>query len=123
MGDFSERVTELQEMVGDGDLVGKLTVDTPYAYNQHEKHWLNYMGRYGFKPITRYHNGGGEKFVEQPLVENYPRYYEHLADAVLEGTLREAMADNVSHMNEELKANAPEKTGRLKNSATESVEG
>ncbi len=121
MGDFSERVSELQARVGEGDLIGKLEVDTPYAFNQHEKYWVNFMGRYGFNTINRYHNGGGEKFVEGPLMANYTRYLEHLADEVLEGDLPEAMADNARDMNDELRANAPEKTGRLKGSGTTSV--
>ena len=120
-GSFFERIEELQERVGEGDLVGKLEVDTPYAFNQHEKYWVNFMGRYGFNTINRYHNGGGEKFVEQPLMENYPGYLQHLAGEVLEGDVAEAMADNARDMNDELRRSAPEKTGRLKGSGTTSV--
>lgn len=122
-GSFFQGVEELKEMVGDGVLKGTLTVDTPYAFNQHERHWINYMGRYGYKRINQYHGGGGEGFVEEPLMENYPRYYQNLADAVLEGTLREAMADNVEDMNDQLKTYAPEKSGNLKKSGDEDVEG
>jgi hypothetical protein len=120
-GSFFERIEELREMVGDGDLTGTLTADTPYAYNQHEKHWLNFMGRYGYKPILEYHNGGGEKFIEAPLMENYPRYFQNLADAVLDGSLIGAMHENVEDMNRELQQNAPVKTGRLRNSGSTSV--
>lgn len=120
-GSFFERVEELKERVGEGDLKGSLEVDTPYAFNQHESYWVNFMGRYGFNTIDRYHNGGGGKFVEEPLLENHPRYLQHLADAVLDGVLVEAMVDNVEDMNDALRANAPEKTGRLKNSGTTSV--
>lgn len=125
-GSFFERVEELQERVGEGDLVGTLTSDTPYSFNQHEGYWVNFLGKYGFNAIKQHHNGGGpppSKFIEQPLLENYPRYFQHLADAVLDGSLPEAMHDNVEHMNEELKENAPEKSGRLKNSGHISVEG
>lgn len=122
-GSFFERIDELQARVGEGTLTGTFTVDTPYAYNMHEKHWLNFMGRYGYKPITQYHNGGGEKFVEGPLMENYPRYFQHLADEVLEGSLREAMADNLDDMDDALQRNAPERSGRLKSSGHKDVQG
>ena len=123
MGDFAARLTELSEMVGDGVLKGTLTVDTPYAFNQHESHWINYMGRHGFKEINRYHGGGGGEFVTRPLMENYPRYFQTLADNVLDGTLHEAMEDNVEDMNDQLKTHAPEKSGRLKGSGNVDVDG
>lgn len=121
MADFFERTETLAQMVGDGDLVGHFSVNKIYAVNQHEQGWLNFMGRYGPKKIRRYHNGGGPKFVEAPLLANFEGYYENLGDAVLKGTLPEAMRENLEDQDDNLQWAAPEDSGDLKDSGAYSV--
>jgi hypothetical protein len=121
--DFFERTDELAAMVGDGDLVGHFRVDQEYAAVQHEGGWLNFMGRYGAKRIKRHTDGQAppSKFVENPLKENYERYYQNLADGVLDGTLIERMAENVEDQDRELRLRAPKLTTALSKSGSPSV--
>jgi hypothetical protein len=119
--DFFERTSLLKDMVGDGRLTGEFAVNKVYAAVQHEKGWRNYLGAYGPKDIEVYHRGGGPKFVETPLKENYPLYYKHLANGVLEGKVREHMQDAVEDLDAELQVHAPERDGELKRAGTYTV--
>lgn len=123
MADFFERTSALADMVGDGDLTGTFAVEKVYAAVQHEGGWLNHMGRNGPVKIKKHTDGGKppRKFVEDPLKRNYAGYYQHLADSVLNGTIRDAMKDNMKHQDRELKASAPELSGSLKNSGSYTV--
>lgn len=119
--DFFARTEELAEMVGDGDLIGHFRVEREYAAVQHEQGWRNFMGRYGAKEIKVYHRGGGPKFVEGPLKENYPEFYQDLADAVLEGRLIQAMITNMEEMDAELRVRAPVEDGDLRRAGSIAV--
>jgi hypothetical protein len=120
-GDFFERTEVLAEMVGDGMLSGEFQVEKVYAAVQHEKGWRNYLGFMGTKDIEVYHRGGGPKFVEEPLKENYARYYQDLADGVLSGTVREKMVDAMEDQDRELQVRAPERDGELKRAGAYTV--
>ena len=111
---FFARTEQLEQIVGDGDLTGTFAVEKVYAAVQHEKGWLNYLGFMGPRDINVYHRGGGPKFVEAPLKENYPTYYQNLADGVLDGTLEGRMVQNVEDLDDELQVRAPERDGELK---------
>ncbi len=121
MADFFERTELLAEMVGGGDLEGEFAVEKVYAAVQHEKGWRNYLGFMGPKDIERYHRGGGPKFVENPIKENYADYYQDLADGVLEGTVRERMVANMRDLDAELQVRAPERDGELKRAGSYTV--
>ena len=121
MADFFEKTEELAQMVGDGRLEGEFAVNKVYAAVQHEKGWRNYLGFMGPKDIEHYHRGGGPKFVENPLKENYPVYYQDLADGVLSGRVREKMEDAMQDLDRELQERAPERDGELKRAGTYTV--
>lgn len=123
MGSFSARTRQLGEQVGEGDLTGSVTVDQPYAVNQHEMGWLNFMGRYGPKPIRRYHRGGGAKFLEAPLMEKGPtEYMQRLANRALDpGGLVEAMVENMEDLCDEVHERAPRDRDVLRDSASPKV--
>lgn len=92
---FFDRTDALMDVVGDGDLVGRTEVDQPYAWNQHEGRWINFIGKYGAKTIDGHPQGGGpppSKFLEDPVHERAEEFVRRLADAALEGRLVEEMA-------------------------------
>jgi len=96
MGDFSARMIELQEKVGDGPLRGEVEVNQHYALEQHEN--MEY-------PHPR---GGGPKYLIGPLMENVDGYMAMLAEAVLDGDeLVSAMALAMEHLSAELDPAAP----------------
>lgn len=94
-GTFDEQTRRLEQMVGDGELIGELVVDQPYAKYQHET------------PGLQHPRGGGWKYLERPLQEHYPQYLDRLADNVLDGDLVSAMANNMEHLNDQLAGSAP----------------
>lgn len=109
MGTFDERIKFLSNAVGTGKLVGGVTVDQPYAQDQHEN--LSY----------KHFRGGRAHFLGGPLMENWIEYLNKLTrgaitedGSALEGEMREIVED----MADESKANAPILTGDLKNSAS-----
>lgn len=83
-GDFAERIDVLKELVGDGDLVGKLEVDQVYAHYQHEGMDL------------RHPHGGQAKFLETALHQG--SYFDAIASTILEGGGRQAMVDGVEQL-------------------------
>lgn len=86
-GDFAERIDELKELVGQGDLVGKLVVDQVYAHYQHEGMDL------------RHPNGGQAKFLETALHQADP--WQAIADTILDGGGVEGMTSAVEKLDEE----------------------
>ena len=123
-GDFFERMQALSDDVGDGDLVGSVSFHTVYAWNQHEMRWINFMGRYGPKPILHYHHGGGEKYLERPFFANASGYMQHLADAVfLPNGLHSAMETNMKELAGESAEAAPIDSGDLRASVEFDVSG
>lgn len=95
MGDFSERMRELQERIGEGILRGEVEVNQHYALEQHEN--MNY----------EHPRGGGPKYLSEPLMNKAEAYLGELADNVLEGNLASAMALNMEHLSAELDPAAP----------------
>lgn len=95
MGDFSARMTELIERVGDGILRGEVEVNQHYALDQHENFSYNHP------------RGGGPKYLSEPLQQNGVAYVGELADNLLEGDMKVAMAANMEHLQAELDPRAP----------------
>lgn len=123
MADFFTRTEELERMVGNGNLRGEFAANRVYAVNQHEKGWLNFMGRYGPKAIKNQRQGG-PKFVENAAKEMWPDWMDDFADAALKGILTEAMEGAMRDYDDYLKENAPiaqEDGGALRNSGTYTV--
>lgn len=109
MGTFEARTAELADMVGAGDLTGKVTVDQLYAQFQHEGLDL------------RHSQGGQAKFLEAPLFANAADYVRSLSKDVLTGGLVEAMTDNMEHLSRQVYELAPIDFGDLKASAAPRV--
>lgn len=120
-GTFGTRTRELEEMVGDGELIGHFVVNGgPRTVPLHEGFWSDYMGEFGYKKIRNY-NDGGPRFVSGPLQERHPMHYQNLADGVLDGTVREKMAENMEDMDEQLSVRAPIEYGALRQSGNRTV--
>jgi hypothetical protein len=104
-GDFFERIDELLESVGDGELKGSVVVDQVYAQAQHE--------RMDFK----HPRGGQAKFLAGPFMNKYRGYLQQIASAVLDGNAREAMTDVVEDLSKEVFDKAPREFWDLRESA------
>lgn len=111
----------LEQEVGEGDLVGQVTFDQPYAVVMHEGGWENFMGRFGPKEIEHYHRGGGAKFLENALKEKYQRYYNSLANSALNGTLGKTMIEVAEDLAGDSARRAPIEEGTLRASASPEV--
>lgn len=121
MGTFGARARELEEMVGDNDLTGHFVVNGgERTVPLHEGFWQNYMGTEGYKKIRNYRDGG-PRFVEDPLKERHPMHLQNLADGVLDGTVRERMAENMEDMDDQLSVRAPIEYGALRQSGNRTV--
>lgn len=120
MGTFAERTRELQEIVGDGDLEGKLTVDQRYAAVQEVGYWET--GPNAGVIIRNHPRGGGSHYLSDPLFENAERYMHNLSQRVYEpGGLTGAMADNMEDLSREVHERAPRETDALRNSGHPTV--
>jgi hypothetical protein len=102
MGQFSDRLKQLEQEVGGGTLEGSVVVDQIYAKYQHEDLSLRHPG------------GGGAKYLERPLYSEHPAYLQRLADRTLDGDLNQAMADNMEDLSREVYDAAPLEFGDLK---------
>lgn len=86
---FGDRLEVLKEMVGSGDLVGKVVVDQVYAKYQHEG--LDFV-----------HPRGGEAlYLGQPLLDNHSRYFQAYADRLLEDGGEQAFVDSMEDLAED----------------------
>lgn len=103
MADFDDRMAELAALVGNGDLVGSVTVDQRYAKIQHEA--------LDFK-----HAAGQAKYLEMPLYDEAGNYVNDLADAVLDGRLPQAMASAMEDLSGRVAKLAPIDLGNLRDS-------
>lgn len=119
MGSFQQGCADLAEKVGSGKLVGVVTVDQLYAAAQHEGHWVT--GPLAGHVIRQHPRGGQAKFLEQPLFEKADDYMHNLADAVLDGFLVQAMAENMEDLADEVHHKAPRENDILRNSASPKV--
>lgn len=114
MGSFQEGCIELEKRIGHGDLSGKVIVDQVYAASQHEGTWVT--GPLAGHVIRNHPRGGQAKFLEQPLFEKASDYMRNLADAVHDGFLTQAMAENMEDLADEVHDKAPREHEILRNS-------
>jgi hypothetical protein len=125
--DFFEKMQALKDRVGEGELKGTVSFGTPYAWNQHEARWINFMGRYGPKDIHTYHRGGGPKFLSGPMLAHTADARARLGAAFLralsgvDGALVDEMHSFVDDVKAEAVEAAPIESGRLRESASTSV--
>jgi hypothetical protein len=106
MGTFDERIRFLSDRVGVGNITAGVTVDQPYAQDQHEN--LSYK-----------HDNGRAHFLGGPLMENYIEYMVKISRSVITdygSRLSDEMRDTADSMAAESSRNAPVLTGDLKNS-------
>jgi hypothetical protein len=89
MADFFERTSELADMVGHGELTGMVEVSQLYAFAQHEH--LEY----------RHPRGGKALYLQEPLMDNYSRYFEDIARRLLDEGPEPAMRDAVEDLAED----------------------
>jgi len=89
------RFEELERMVGHGVLSGQLDVNQAYAAYQEVHEGLNHP------------RGGGPHYVGQTLLDNYNRWFEHLADGVLNDTVTIKMAENMEEFADGVFTRAP----------------
>lgn len=110
-GTFSERITALRHMAGDGArLTGACAVDQRYAKYQHERVELHHP------------RGGSAKFLERPLMEHYRDYLSDYADTVLRDGGQPAMKRSMEHLSDAVEVTAPREWGDLTKSGHPSVE-
>jgi len=89
MGDFAERIDELMEKVGTGDLVGKVEVSQLYAQYQHEG-------------LDFHHPRGGQAlYLQQPLMSHADEYMQKIASGILDDGGKRAMEECVENLAEE----------------------
>lgn len=85
-GDFVQRVTELQEQVGQNDLIGSLERDQVYAHYQEAG-----VNRFSGGPLV-YHGGGQARYQESSLYDYSGEFLGVIADEILNGGGTDAMA-------------------------------
>lgn len=102
-GTAVRELTELRERThsGDGLLRGSVTIDQIYAHRQHED-------------LTLHHpRGGGPKYLQRPLFENFPRYLRMVADGVLDDGGETGMARAMEDLSDAAEQAAPWEFGDL----------
>lgn len=112
MVSFLERIDELADRVGRGDLVGIVNVDQVYAAVQHEGYWVS--GPMAGHSIHR----GHLKYLEGPLYSHADQYCGQIADRLLEQGPDDAMIDNVKNLVTQVLINAPVQLDNLRRSAS-----
>lgn len=93
--DFQKATQRLANNVGNGELVGEVVVDQPYAQYQHETMDLKHP------------RGGGPKYLERPFQEKYRQYLQNVADDILDGGGAEAMVQNMEGLSKSIAETAP----------------
>jgi hypothetical protein len=109
-GTFSERISALREMVGNGErLTGSVTVDQIYAHRQHED-------------LSYHHARGGQaKYLEKPLFDHYRDYLADYAKTVLRDGGQPAMRRSMEHLSDQVEILAPREWGDLLKSGAPKV--
>lgn len=110
MDTFQTRIDELDEMVGHGDLTGRVVVDQVYAKYQHERLDLKHPG------------GGKAMYLRDPLFVKAPGILRHIATELLVRGPENGMQHGVESIADGVRDQAPIEFGDLKNSAHPSVE-
>jgi hypothetical protein len=104
-GTFSERITELRRLVGDGQrLRGSVTCDQIYAKYQHERTELHHP------------RGGGPFYLQKPLMDHYRDYLGDYAKTVLHDGGQPAMRRSMEHLSDEVEVTAPREWNDLRKS-------
>lgn len=81
MGDFRERLEALRELVGEGTVQATVTNDQIYSLYQHERADLKHP------------HGGKAFYLRDPLLAGQDRYFQGVADRLLEEGPVEPMID------------------------------
>jgi hypothetical protein len=101
-GTFDERITELMERVGTGDLTGTVEVDQLYAA------WIH-------NGINMHHPRGGQAlYLQAPLMERFPLYLEGIAKTVLDDGGQAGMIAAVEDLSDAVAVLAPVEFGNLR---------
>jgi hypothetical protein len=102
-GTFTEHIAGLRARThtGTGWLRGSVEIDQVYAHYQHERLDLHHP------------RGGGPKYLERPLFENYPRYLRMVAAGVLDDGGETGMARAMEHLSDAAEQAAPWEFGDL----------
>lgn len=108
-GTFADRIDELADRVGHGDLQASCVVDQVYARYQHEGLDLKHP------------EGGQAKYLEEPVHAAEGEYMSRLAKSVLDGRLVEAAEQVAEDMSEAVYVHAPFEFGDLRASGHPSV--
>jgi hypothetical protein len=88
-GDFADRIDQLMERVGSGDLVGRVECDQVYAAAQHNNlDWVH-------------PRGGQALYLQQPLMDHHEDYLQKIADGILDDGGKRAMIDAVEDLAED----------------------
>jgi len=95
MGDFDERMAQLDNLVGQGTLEMQVIVDQAYAQDQHESVWYKHPA------------GGKAKYLSDPLFVKSGVRLQRLANRVLDGRLREGMIDEAEDLVNDVYEEAP----------------
>lgn len=86
---FGARLDELKELVGSGDLVGKVEVDQSYAAVQHNS-------------LDFHHPRGGQAlYLQEPLFSHKDEYLRRIAGSVLEDGGKRGMIESVENLAED----------------------
>lgn len=108
-GDFDERIAELLEQVGRGDLTGTVEVNQVYAQYQHEGLDLNHP------------RGGQAKYLEQPLMDNVNDYLQGIANDLLTTGPVDPMIHAMEDLSGQVEKAAPVDLGNLRESGHPTV--
>ncbi len=123
MGTFSEGCRELEERVGHGDLEGRVSFSGAPAVPQHEfpargpATWEGKVELDYTAPAT------GPGYLRDPLMERFPRYYQAIADDLLQAGARRAMERSMDDLKDEAVRRVPKRSGDLARSARAQVRG
>lgn len=95
MSTFEDRLAELAETVGNGNLEGSVSYDQVYARYQHEG--------IGFK----HPQGGQAKYLESVMQEQHQAYLQRIAAGVLNDGGKDGMINAMETLAEESSQRAP----------------
>jgi len=109
--DFNERLDQLQAMIGEGLLSGKVEYDQAYAHRQHEDLQL------------KHEHGGQGQFLTEPLLTRQDELLQKIADKVLEEEgLKRGMTEAVEDLATSSADKVPLEHGTLRASSHPTVE-
>lgn len=101
-GTFDERITELMERVGGGELTGHVEVSQIYAEYQHNG-------------LDFHHPRGGQAlYLQAPLMERFPLYLEAVAKTVLDDGGKAGMIASMEDLSDAVAVTAPVEFANLR---------